>query len=96
MIVGCEVKIPEGDRFSLPEDHFYDSDLLGCRIVENGTVIGMVKEVFRTGGDVSNLVVVTDAGQEFMVPLVSEFCISVNLEEGEIEVALPPGIMDLT
>lgn len=95
-IVGCEVKIPEGERFSLPDNHFYDSDLLGCRIVENGAVIGLVKEVFRTGGDISNLVVVNDDGKEFMVPLVSEFCISVNLEEGEIEVALPPGMTDLT
>ena len=96
-IVGCEVKIPEEERFSLPDNHFYDSDLLGSRIIENGTLSsGVVKEVFRTGGDVSNLVVVKDDGQEFMVPLVSEFCISVNLEEGEIEVALPPGITDLT
>jgi 16S rRNA processing protein RimM len=95
-IVGCEVKIPEEERFSLPENHFYDSDLLGCRIVEKGAVIGLVKEVFRSGGDVSNLVVVAGNGQEFMVPLVSEFCISVNLKEGEIEVDLPPGITDLT
>ncbi len=94
-LVGCEVRIPEGQRFSLPDDHFYDSDLAGCRVIEKGSVLGFVKEVFKAGGDVSNLVIVTDKGLEFMVPFVSEFCLSVDVEKGEIEVDLPPGMVNL-
>ena len=94
-LVGCEVRIPEEERFSLPEDYFYDSDLTGCRVVERGTVIGTVKEVFRTGGDISNLVIINDDGLEFMVPLISDFCLAVDLDKGEIEVDLPPGIKEL-
>ncbi len=94
-LVGCEVRIPEDSRFSLPEDHFYDSDLTGCRVIQHGTLIGRVKGVFRPGGGVSNLVVANDEGLEFMVPLVSEFCLSVNVEGKEIEVDLPPGLLDL-
>lgn len=94
-IVGCDVMIPEEDKFSLPEDHFYDADLTGCRVIEKGNFLGTVKEVFRTGGDVSNLVVLDSRGLEFMIPLASEFCLSIDLEKGEIEVDLPPGMMDL-
>ena len=94
-LVGYEVRIPEEERFSLPEDHFYDSDLVGCRVIEREAVLGVVKEIFRPGGDVSNLVIVNDEGLEFMVPLISDFCLEVNLEKGEIEVDLPPGITDL-
>ena len=94
-LVGCEVRVPEEERFSLPEDYFYDSDLKGCLIVEKGSLIGKVKDVFRPGGDVSNLVIVNDAGLEFMIPLVSDFCLEINLDKGEIEVDLPPGIQEL-
>ena len=95
-LVGCEVRIPEGDRYPLPADYYYDSDLAGCRIIEKGSVIGVVKEVFKAGGGASNLAIVTENGSEFMVPMVSEFCLSVDVDKGEIVVDLPPGIADLT
>jgi len=94
-LIGCEVRIPEEDRFSLPEGHFYESDLIGCRVVEKGEFLGTVKEVFRAGGDVSNLVVRDEAGKEFMIPFVSRYCLSVDMEAGQIEVDLPPGMVDL-
>ncbi len=95
-LVGCELRINEEDRFDLPPDHYYDSDLAGCRIIEKGDVIGVVKEVLKIGGGLSNLVIVADNGSEFMVPMVSEFCLSVDVEKGEIEVDLPPGIAGLS
>jgi 16S rRNA processing protein RimM len=94
-LVGCDVRIPEEQRFSLPEDHYYDSDLAGCRVIEKGSVLGSVKEVLKSGGGVSNLVIITDKGLEFMVPLVSEFCLSLDVEAGVIEVDLPPGMAEL-
>lgn len=94
-LVGCDLLVPEQERFPLPAGHFYDSDLEGCLVYQRGSLLGRVREIFRPGGDVSNLVIVNEEGLEFMVPLVSEFCLSVNPEGKMIEVDLPPGLLDL-
>lgn len=94
-LIGCELRISEEERFSLPEGHFYDSDLIGCRIFEKGKTLGFVTEVFRPGGDVANLVVRDEAGKEFMIPFVSRYCLELDVEAGRIEVDLPPGMVDL-
>jgi 16S rRNA processing protein RimM len=94
-LVGCEVQIPQSERVELPEDTYFDSDLEQCRVLEQGREIGRVTSVWRVGGSASTLVVEDEHGQEFLVPFVAEFVISVDLPARRIEVRLPPGLKEL-
>src|SRR5215210_106097 len=57
-LIGSELAVPEAERVELPEDVFYDWELVGCRVeTVEGENIGRVREVMRTGGGVEVLVV---------------------------------------
>jgi 16S rRNA processing protein RimM len=94
-LVGCEVRIPESERFEVPEGVYYDSDLEGCRVVEiDGRELGVVDRVER-GGPASSLVVLTSQETELMIPFVSRFVHLVDIEVGLVKVELPPGLEGL-
>ncbi len=94
-LVGADLKISEADRVPLPDGSFYDSDLIGCRILEDERELGRVSEVLRIGPGVSNLVV-RDGDREWMLPLAREFIREVDLEKKSIQVQLPPGLLELS
>ena len=46
-----DICIPEGEAVELEEDEFFDWELEGCRVVTvEGTELGEVRSVLRTGG----------------------------------------------
>lgn len=94
-LVGGQVQISEEQRTTLPEGSYYESDLIGLRVVQKEEDLGDVVDLFRTGGEGKNLVVRRPSGQEFMVPLVREFIDEVDTEEKLIQVSLPDGLLDL-
>lgn len=94
-LVGSEVQIPSSERVELPEGLYYDSDLEGCRVVEGDVDLGVVASVWRIGDVGSNLVVLDDAGREFVIPFVKQFLVSVDVGGRIIRVQLPPGLVDL-
>ena len=94
-LVGCELQIPENERVKLPEDTYFDSDLRGCDVFEGEVALGSVTDVFKAGQGTVNLVVTAEDGLEFMVPLVKEFVVHIDVRERVIRVALPPGLVDL-
>ena len=92
-LVGGELQVPEEDRYEIPEDSYYYSDLIGCEVVENEKLLGMVSEIFETDGIGSHLVVKTEIGGEFMIPLVREFFREVDVKDEIIKVSLPEGLV---
>src|SRR5437667_10360783 len=50
-LAGFQLAIPASERIELPEDTFYEWELAGCRVQAlDGTLIGQVRDVMRTGG----------------------------------------------
>ena len=94
-LVGGEVQIPEQGRSVLPEGSYYETDLIGSSVVQDDQHLGEVIDLFRTGREGANLVVKGPSGQEFMVPLVHEFVLRVDVEENLILVDLPSGLVDV-
>jgi 16S rRNA processing protein RimM len=76
-------------------DEFYDHQLegLAVRTVE-GVPVGTVIEVLHTPG-AELLSVRTEAGDEVLVPFVSEIVTSVSVEAGLVEIDPPEGLLDL-
>ncbi|MCB1061105.1 MAG: 16S rRNA processing protein RimM [Calditrichaeota bacterium] len=68
---GATIELPLSERWQLPEDSYYISDLIGCRArTESGDEFGEVEDVIRGSQDV--LVLKTAKG-EVLVPFVDEW-----------------------
>lgn len=92
-LVGGELQVPEEERYEIPEDSYYYSDLIGCKVEENEKLLGMVSEIFETDGIGSHLVVKTEIGGEIMIPLVRRFFLEVDVKDEIIKVSLPEGLV---
>ncbi|MBN8724900.1 MAG: 16S rRNA processing protein RimM [Acidobacteria bacterium] len=87
------VKVPASEIVDLPEDHYYEFDLIGCQVItNNGQVLGQVKSLLQTGA--APLLVVNGA-KEYLIPLAEDICTEINTEEKKIIVNPPEGLLDL-
>lgn len=107
-LLGSELQIPATERAELDEGAFYVSDLLGCLVVEVGSVaggternIGTVVDVNFGAGTAPLLIVNGEApmaapgGREFMIPFVESFTKKLDLKAKRIEMQLPEGMLEL-
>ena len=90
---GVEICVPETDAVDLEDDEFFDWQLEGCS-VENidGTPIGIVKELLRTGG--TELLVVKGETKDYLVPFAEAICVQVDIENKLIKVDPPVGLLE--
>ncbi len=74
-------------------DEFYDADLVGLNVCdESGAPLGVVDDVVHLPGQ--DLLSVRDPdGKSWMIPFVSELVPSVDLANGVITAAPPPGLI---
>lgn len=94
-LVGFEFGIPEAERVQLSKDEFYDWELEGCSVgVANGSAIGKVREVMRTGG-VELLVVEDDAQREHLIPMAQSIVVEIDVQRKTILIDPPEGLLDL-
>jgi 16S rRNA processing protein RimM len=76
----------EGAAVALDEDAYFWDDLVGLRIeLADGTVIGELVEVFRTGGN--EVYRIVGPGGERLVPALRSVVHRIDLEEGVMVVA---------
>ncbi len=92
--VGCWVEVPAGQAVKLPEGTYFDHDLVGCSVRDiHGNDFGVVDEVLRIAAN--SLLVVKGRGQEYLIPAVDNICIRISVEEKQILIDPPEGLMDL-
>ena len=93
-LTGAWVQVEASQAVSLPENTYWDHDLVGCVLRDDlGRHLGVVTSVMRIAGN-SQLVVRRDEG-EYLVPVVRSICRQISIERREILVELPKGLMDL-
>ena len=92
-LIGGDVQVSEDQRVSLPQDNYFHSDLIGCKVLEDEEVLGRVTGILETGAAGCNLVVTMAEGREFMVPLVRKFVLKVDVGQKVIQVNLPSGLV---
>lgn len=72
VLVGREVYVDENNAVSLPENHFFVHDLIGCEVIIEKNKLGIVTDVIKgKANDV--LIVLTDDRQEKLIPFVLNF-----------------------
>ena len=93
-LAGAELRIAATALAPLPQGTYYRHDLVGCEVRDTaGVVIGRVTGVEGTL-ERSHLIVARRGG-EVMIPLVEEFCVSVDLAGRRIVVNPPEGLLEL-
>jgi 16S rRNA processing protein RimM len=92
---GAELWVPFANRGSLPAGVYFQSDLLGCSIVDRATgkSLATVEGFQQFGG--APLLEATVDGREVLIPFVPEICKEVALEQRRILVDLPEGLLEL-
>ncbi len=87
------VKIPASALVPLPEEHYYEFDLIGCQVITNtGLELGLVQELMYTGP--APLLVIKGT-QEYLIPLAEEICYEIDIKQKKILVNPPQGLLDL-
>jgi 16S rRNA processing protein RimM len=88
----AEICIPEDEAVELEDDEFYDWQLAGCDVrTTEGTAIGTVREIMRTGG---TEILVVDGDKEYLVPFAESICIEVDVENRTITIDPPEGLLE--
>ena len=77
----------------LSKDEYFIADLIGLKVYEeDGSEIGELKDVIRTG---ANDVYVVEGSKygEVLIPAIKDCILKVDTEEGRMEVHLLPGLV---
>ncbi len=90
-LYGTEVRVPAGQRIPLDEGEYFQSDLVGCEVVDRptGESLGRVTGWEEAGG--SGLLAIGD----LLIPFARSICVEINPAEKRIAVELPEGLKDL-
>lgn len=91
-LTGAEVRIPEAERMPLEPDEFFQTDLIGCEVIERqtGASLGRVAEWQDSGGP--GLLVLENG---LMIPFARSICVEIDPAARRIVVVLPEGLKDL-
>lgn len=91
---GADLWIPENDRGELPEGDFFESDLIGCAVIDRmtGQTLGRVEGFERYGGP--PLMELTMAERKLLIPFVKSL-VQVDLAARTIRLDVPEGLLDL-
>ena len=93
-LAGLELQIPAEQRAELEAGAAYVSDLVGCEVVNRGSVVGAVTAV-QFGAGEAPLLVVKRGEQEFLVPYAEAFLKNADLAARRIEFELPEGLLEV-
>jgi 16S rRNA processing protein RimM len=92
LLSGFEVRVPLTDRAPLEAGEFFQSDLIGCEVIDcvSGTRIGAVTDWDDGGG---NGLLVIDG--DLLIPFARAICVEIDPAAKRIAVNLPPGLREL-
>jgi 16S rRNA processing protein RimM len=94
-LTGAELRVPVASLERLPAGAFYHHDLAGCRVqTQSGEVVGEVDRV-EGGSGVSQLVITTGRGDEVLVPLATDICVTIDVGRKLIVIEPPEGLLEL-
>ncbi len=93
LLVGMEVRIPIAERTEIEPGEYFQSDLVGCGVVDrkSGARIGTVT-AWQDGGGCGLL----EVDGEFLIPFARAICVEIDVAARRIAVDLPEGLRELT
>jgi len=89
---GAEVRVPMSERAPLEPGAYFESDLLGCEVVDRRTGESLGRVTRWDDGGSSGLLVVDG---NLLVPFARSICVEIDPAARRIAVELPEGLRDL-
>jgi 16S rRNA processing protein RimM len=87
------VYVSEDQRRHLEGGEYWPQDLVGCRVVTvAGDEVGRIADVME--GPAQDLISVHDGGRMFLVPLVKEIVVDVDVVAHRVTIDPPAGLVD--
>lgn len=94
-LAGSDVSIPLEERAGIADGEYYQSDLIGCQVVDpQGLLIGTVTGWQETGGPLL-VEATTPDGKELLIPFAKSIFTRIDVGAKRIEVNLPDGLRTL-
>lgn len=92
LLTGSEVRVPRSARMVLDSDEYFESDLIGCEVIERegGASLGRVT-AFQDAGCSG----VLEVDGHILIPFVRAICTSIEPAARRIVVDLPAGLKEL-
>lgn len=92
-VVGEELFLPQDCLPPTTDDEYYHYQLIGLRVVTTeGKELGILRGIIETPGD--DVYVLEHQGKEVLIPAVGEVICQVDLEQGQMVVDPPEGLID--
>lgn len=92
---GKEIAMAAEDLWELPEGQYYIRDLLGSKVLlEDNSLLGTLEEI-KTDTSQDLYCIKTLQGNIVYLPGVKEFVRNIDLEERQIIVRVPDGLLEL-
>jgi 16S rRNA processing protein RimM len=97
---GLDVTIPEEERVALEEDAAYISEVVGCTVFDGEREVGIVEDVEAPAGsemlDLASMLVVKSAeGDEYLIPFVKAYIVTMDTAAKRIVMRLPEGLLEI-
>jgi len=93
-LLGCELQVPRHQRAPLETGWTYVSELVGCVVFDGGREFGKIEDV-RFGAGEAPLLIVKAGKKEYEIPYAEAYLESVSLEQKQIRMRLPEGLLEL-
>lgn len=88
---GMMLKIAEDQLQELADGEFYQHEIIGLTVIEDGQTLGKVKEILSYGpNDV--WVVERPGKKDLLLPYLNDVVLKVDLDKSIVEVAVPEGL----
>ena len=88
---GKSLYVTRENAVKLQKDEYFIADMIGIQVVsDEGVDLGILQDVMQTGAN--DVYVVEKDGEELLIPAIKDCILSVNVEEGKMEVHLLPGL----
>ena len=88
---GKSLYVTRENAVKLQKDEYFIADMIGIQVVsDKGEDLGILQDVMQTGAN--DVYVVEKDGEELLIPAIKDCILSVNVEEGKMEVHLLPGL----
>ncbi|MDD3775352.1 MAG: ribosome maturation factor RimM [Sulfurovaceae bacterium] len=85
---------------ALKDGEYFWFEIIGCKIIENGEVLGTIKDIERLAVndflqiDTSDELIKNGMPKSFLIPYIPRYILNVNLETKEIEVCDAKSILE--
>ena len=93
-LVGRYISVEKSKGVPLGEWEYYTQDIIGCRILFEGTDMGEVVDIMNCGAN-DNMLIETADGREIYYPFVRDFIENVDIEKKQIAIKQSEDFFDI-